>query len=213
MPTPRHTAYCPAARRVFLATGAGCGQLSDTGRAIARGQALCFACDCRQHILRQIGNGSRRRISIAVAVFNTMAPKAAKAKEVSYTQEELESALNVKPPADPSAIDDHVHQLLMRAQVSWLSKRDVLDILTNWQIYNLPISLMPPDQPGRAFSRSFEADELRVQRWRPCTERAAVATVYGVWLRVQRVCSFLAPGTQEPGLAHKHAAIPQAGLA
>jgi hypothetical protein len=77
-----------------------------------------------------------------------------KTKEGSWTQEELEVALDVKPPSDPAAIDDHVHQLLMRAQVSWLSKRDVLDILTNWQMYNLPISLMPPDQPGRAFPLS-----------------------------------------------------------
>jgi hypothetical protein len=70
----------------------------------------------------------------------------------SLTPEELERALDVKPPSDPQTLEDHVHQLLMRAQVSWLSKRDVLDILTNWQMYNLPISLMPPDQPGRAIS-------------------------------------------------------------
>jgi hypothetical protein len=70
---------------------------------------------------------------------------------INLTPEELEKALDVKPPLDPQNLEDHVHQLLMRAQVSWLSKRDVLDILTNWQIYNLPISLMPPDQPGRTF--------------------------------------------------------------
>jgi hypothetical protein len=71
-------------------------------------------------------------------------------KAPALSQEELQKALDVKPPSDPQALDDHVHQLLMRAQVSWLSKRDVLDILSNWQAYNLPISLMPPDQPGRA---------------------------------------------------------------
>ena len=77
-------------------------------------------------------------------------PQRGAAKTPMLSPEELKKALDVKPPSDPQALEDHVHQLLMRAQVSWLSKRDVLDILTNWEVYNLPISLMPPDRPGRA---------------------------------------------------------------
>lgn len=79
-----------------------------------------------------------------------MAPKSKSAAE-SMSSEELEKALYVPAPTDPQVLEEHVRQLLMRAQVSWLSKRDVLDILTNWREYSLPISLMPPDQPGRAF--------------------------------------------------------------
>lgn len=81
-----------------------------------------------------------------------MPQRSSTTKPPALTPEELSKALDVKPPSDPQALEDHVHQLLMRAQVSWLSKRDVLDILSNWQAYNLPISLMPPDQPGRANS-------------------------------------------------------------
>lgn len=107
----------------------------------------------------------------------------------NLSADELAKALDVKPPADPQALEDHVHQLLSRAQVSWLSKRDVLDILTNWQVYNLPISLMPPDQPGRAlptltpvaarFERAPRALRrvVRVGRVRaPCAHAASPGT-------------------------------------
>jgi hypothetical protein len=86
-------------------------------------------------------------VRYVAAILLAMPHKQQKAPAMSA--EELQKALDVKPPSDPQALEDHVHQLLMRAQVSWLSKRDVLDILSNWQAYNLPISLMPPDQPGR----------------------------------------------------------------
>lgn len=82
-----------------------------------------------------------------------MAPKTnagSKSAADTMTPEQLERALYVPPPPDPQQLEEHVRQLLMRAQVSWLPKRDILDILTNWREYSLPISLMPPDQPGRA---------------------------------------------------------------
>lgn len=82
-----------------------------------------------------------------------MAPKTnpgSKSAADNMTPEQLERALYVPPPPDPQQLEEHVRQLLMRAQVSWLPKRDILDILTNWREYSLPISLMPPDQPGRA---------------------------------------------------------------
>ena len=104
-----------------------------------------------------------------------MAPKNKSAAE-SMSQEELEKALYVPPPTDAQVLEEHVRQLLMRAQVSWLSKRDVLDILTNWREYSLPISLMPPDQPGRAFPVGTA----------PCSRR--VVRVQRVGARTSMVC-------------------------
>ena len=103
------------------------------------------------------------------------------AQAAGLSPEELSKALEVKPPSDPQAIEDHVHQLLMRAQVSWLSKRDVLDILTNWQVYNLPISLMPPDQPGRAFYDSTVSRNVDQSVPLSHNERVTALNVCDVW--------------------------------
>lgn len=93
-----------------------------------------------------------------------MAPKTnpgSKSAADNMTPEQLERALYVSPPPDPQQLEEHVRQLLMRAQVSWLPKRDILDILTNWREYSLPISLMPPDQPGRATRQSSRIHQMQ----------------------------------------------------
>eukprot|EP00892_Ulva_mutabilis_P006727 jgi/Ulvmu1/4426/UM002_0151.1 len=93
-----------------------------------------------------------------------MAPKTnagSKSAADNMTPEQLERALYVPPPPDPQQLEEHVRQLLMRAQVSWLPKRDILDILTNWREYSLPISLMPPDQPGPGSLFLFDRNQLK----------------------------------------------------
>lgn len=100
-----------------------------------------------------------------------MAPKnnpGSKSAADNMTPEQLERALYVPPPPDPQQLEEHVRQLLMRAQVSWLPKRDILDILTNWREYSLPISLMPPDQPGRATPQSSRKCRCN-SSWRGCS--------------------------------------------
>lgn len=108
--------------------------------------------DCNNTVLQVVVCGQRWFWRCAYSEF-AMAPKnnpGSKSAADNMTPEQLERALYVPPPPDPQQLEEHVRQLLMRAQVSWLPKRDILDILTNWREYSLPISLMPPDQPGRA---------------------------------------------------------------
>lgn len=121
------------------------------GRRVRRPQRARHAPSRQRRVFGICARRVSNRARLVGATFGCPAMPGKSAGAVpTLSADELAKALDVKPPADPQVLEDHVHQLLSRAQVSWLSKRDVLDILTNWQAYNLPISLMPPDQPGRA---------------------------------------------------------------
>lgn len=82
-------------------------------------------------------------------------------------------------PSDPTARLARVHALLKKARKWWLTKHDVLDVLTNWQAYQFRISSTAPDQPGRSLLGSLGfAGPRRVSSPRPHARCLAAGSLF-----------------------------------